>query len=364
MGRVGHRGPCAGGRISGWIEARRGRGAGRRRPAVSRGRALRRRDADRQPRRPDAARAARARDRSTRSPARTRATARRCCATSAIAKPLLAVHEHNEREAAGAVLARLARGERVAYVSDAGTPAVSDPGAALVAAVRAARATASCRSRARAARWPRSSAAGDARLERLRVRRLPRRARRRASARARRARARAGDAGRVRGAAPHRSARRRARRRVPRSRRRRCAASSPSSSRRSRRCRRAPCRRGSAADPNRAARRVRRRPARARRRASARRAAMRARRVLVPLLAALPLKQAVALAAEISAAPRNVLYARALELKGHGPARDDRRASADARSAPLRDLRVVLLRRGCSRSPASACARSGGARAA
>ena len=53
-------------------------------------------------------------------------------------KPLVAVHEHNEREAAPAVLARLARGERVAYVSDAGTPAVSDPGAALVAAVQAA----------------------------------------------------------------------------------------------------------------------------------------------------------------------------------------------------------------------------------
>ena len=54
------------------------------------------------------------------------------------AKPLLAVHEHNEREAAAGVLARLARGERVAYISDAGTPAVSDPGAALVAAVQAA----------------------------------------------------------------------------------------------------------------------------------------------------------------------------------------------------------------------------------
>src|SRR5437016_9741455 len=53
-------------------------------------------------------------------------------------KPLLAVHEHNEREAAHDVLARLARGERVAYVSDAGTPAISDPGAALVAAVQAA----------------------------------------------------------------------------------------------------------------------------------------------------------------------------------------------------------------------------------
>ena len=53
-------------------------------------------------------------------------------------KPLLAVHQHNEREAAAGVLARLAQGERVAYVSDAGTPAVSDPGAALVAAVQSA----------------------------------------------------------------------------------------------------------------------------------------------------------------------------------------------------------------------------------
>lgn len=53
-------------------------------------------------------------------------------------KPLLALHEHNEHEAAGAVIARLARGERVAYVSDAGTPAISDPGAVLVAAVRQA----------------------------------------------------------------------------------------------------------------------------------------------------------------------------------------------------------------------------------
>ena len=53
-------------------------------------------------------------------------------------KPLLAVHEHNEHEAAATVLARLARGERVAYVSDAGTPAISDPGAALVAAAHAA----------------------------------------------------------------------------------------------------------------------------------------------------------------------------------------------------------------------------------
>ena len=53
-------------------------------------------------------------------------------------KPLLALHQHNEREAALSVLERLQRGERVAYVSDAGTPGVSDPGARLCASVQAA----------------------------------------------------------------------------------------------------------------------------------------------------------------------------------------------------------------------------------
>ena len=51
---------------------------------------------------------------------------------------LLAVHQHNETEAAHNVLERLGQGQRVAYVSDAGTPAISDPGARLVAAVRQA----------------------------------------------------------------------------------------------------------------------------------------------------------------------------------------------------------------------------------
>ena len=55
-----------------------------------------------------------------------------------IDKPLIALHQHNEAEAAEGVVERLQRGERIAYVSDAGTPAVSDPGARLVAAVRAA----------------------------------------------------------------------------------------------------------------------------------------------------------------------------------------------------------------------------------
>ena len=53
-------------------------------------------------------------------------------------KPLLALHEHNERAGAAQVCARLAAGERVAYISDAGTPAVSDPGAVLVQVVATA----------------------------------------------------------------------------------------------------------------------------------------------------------------------------------------------------------------------------------
>jgi 16S rRNA (cytidine1402-2'-O)-methyltransferase len=54
------------------------------------------------------------------------------------AAQLLAVHQHNEAEAAHHVVQRLQQGQRVAYVSDAGTPGVSDPGARLVAAVHAA----------------------------------------------------------------------------------------------------------------------------------------------------------------------------------------------------------------------------------
>ncbi len=53
-------------------------------------------------------------------------------------KPLVALHAHNEQGASATVLARLSAGEAVAYISDAGTPAVSDPGAVLVAQAAAA----------------------------------------------------------------------------------------------------------------------------------------------------------------------------------------------------------------------------------
>lgn len=53
-----------------------------------------------------------------------------------ISKPLVAVHEHNEQQAAEGLLKRLQAGESIALVTDAGTPAVSDPGAVVVQAVR------------------------------------------------------------------------------------------------------------------------------------------------------------------------------------------------------------------------------------
>ncbi len=52
--------------------------------------------------------------------------------------PLLSLHAHSGPERLAAVVERLGRGERVAFVTDAGAPAVSDPGAELVAAARAA----------------------------------------------------------------------------------------------------------------------------------------------------------------------------------------------------------------------------------
>jgi 16S rRNA (cytidine1402-2'-O)-methyltransferase len=51
---------------------------------------------------------------------------------------ILSVHEHNESARIERIAARLAKGESVALVTDAGTPGISDPGAALVAAIREA----------------------------------------------------------------------------------------------------------------------------------------------------------------------------------------------------------------------------------
>jgi len=52
--------------------------------------------------------------------------------------PVLSVHEHNEGARVARLVQRLAAGDSIALVTDAGTPGVSDPGATLVAAVREA----------------------------------------------------------------------------------------------------------------------------------------------------------------------------------------------------------------------------------
>src|SRR3569832_392289 len=55
-----------------------------------------------------------------------------------IATPTIAVHELNERELSGRLVARLRAGEDVALISEAGTPLLSDPGYHLVRAAHAA----------------------------------------------------------------------------------------------------------------------------------------------------------------------------------------------------------------------------------
>jgi len=64
---------------------------------------------------------------------------RKLLAHYGIGTPLLALHEHNEREVTEKLLRRLAAGEDIALVSDAGTPLISDPGFYLVRAARQAR---------------------------------------------------------------------------------------------------------------------------------------------------------------------------------------------------------------------------------
>ena len=52
--------------------------------------------------------------------------------------PLIALHDHNERAAVDSIVRRMAAGDSVALISDAGTPLISDPGFRLVRAARAA----------------------------------------------------------------------------------------------------------------------------------------------------------------------------------------------------------------------------------
>lgn len=49
-----------------------------------------------------------------------------------ISTPMIAVHEHNERQICDSLLERIKNGENIALISDAGTPLLSDPGYFLV----------------------------------------------------------------------------------------------------------------------------------------------------------------------------------------------------------------------------------------
>src|SRR2546428_2045014 len=51
-----------------------------------------------------------------------------------IHKPLISYHEHNEAMRTAQLVERLACGEDIALITDAGTPGLSDPGARLVRA--------------------------------------------------------------------------------------------------------------------------------------------------------------------------------------------------------------------------------------
>ncbi len=63
-------------------------------------------------------------------------TSRRLCERYAISTPMVACHEHNEKDISHRLLERLQAGENVALISDAGTPLISDPGFKLVRELR------------------------------------------------------------------------------------------------------------------------------------------------------------------------------------------------------------------------------------
>jgi 16S rRNA (cytidine1402-2'-O)-methyltransferase len=63
---------------------------------------------------------------------------RRLLGRYGVRTPLAAYHDHNKDRAVGEIIGRLRAGERVAVVSDAGTPCISDPGFGLLRALREA----------------------------------------------------------------------------------------------------------------------------------------------------------------------------------------------------------------------------------
>ncbi len=71
-------------------------------------------------------------------PPRTPAARDNCCGISRISKPLLSCFQFNEARRSEELLERLRRGQKVALVTDAGSPGISDPGERVVRAAVAA----------------------------------------------------------------------------------------------------------------------------------------------------------------------------------------------------------------------------------
>ncbi len=59
-------------------------------------------------------------------------------AAAGLSRPMISLHEHNETQRIAALLTRMRNGERIALISDAGTPLLSDPGYLLVSAAASA----------------------------------------------------------------------------------------------------------------------------------------------------------------------------------------------------------------------------------
>src|SRR5207237_4527592 len=49
-----------------------------------------------------------------------------------INKPFVSFHEHNEAMRTAQLIEQLARGDKIALITDAGTPGISDPGSRLI----------------------------------------------------------------------------------------------------------------------------------------------------------------------------------------------------------------------------------------
>jgi len=59
-------------------------------------------------------------------------TSKKLLANFGIKKKLISIHQHNEKDKTEFLINEMANGKSIAYISDAGTPAISDPGAFLV----------------------------------------------------------------------------------------------------------------------------------------------------------------------------------------------------------------------------------------